>query len=160
MPNAKKLTKRQSAVIEDLFTSELDEEEVLEKHNVSQALYGRWLADERFVEQFERRISQAYCSGRVTLARYASVAAGKLIELTDCEKEETARKACLDIISLDPVAAGGRAPTAAAQDENTPGDSELPPEIASRILTVLAGRDDDREAVAIALHPHNVSPRV
>ena len=47
MSKAQKLTKRQRAVIEDLFTAEMDEQEVLEKHNVNRALYNRWQAEDR-----------------------------------------------------------------------------------------------------------------
>ena len=136
MTRPSKLTRRQQAVIDDLFNGELDEQAVLAKHNVSQALYNRWLADERFAQQFERRIVQAYRSGRIVLARYATAAAVKLIELTDCRKEETARKACLDIITLhDPGqgSTGTTTPPVAA-----PSDTELPPETASRILAALA----------------------
>jgi len=136
MPNAKKLTRRQRAVIEDLFTAEMDELEVLEKHDVKPALYSRWLADERFVEQFDRRLDQAYRSGRLTLARYASVAAAKLVALTDCKKEETARKACLDIITLDSPAARA---AIATEDPTETSATELPPETAARLLAALAG---------------------
>jgi hypothetical protein len=138
MTRATKLTRRQQAVIDDLFNGELDEQAVLQKHNVTHALYNRWLADERFAEQFERRITQAYRSGRIVLARYATAAAVKLIELTDCKKEETARKACLDIITLDCPTQGNVGPTTPAAVEATPSDSELPPETASRILAALA----------------------
>jgi len=139
MPKQKKLTRRQRAVMDDLFTSELDEQAVLQKHNVSHALYNRWLAGECFAEHFESRIAQACRSGRIVLARYATAAAVKLIELTDCEKEETARKACLDIISLQGPNQANPRPTARAENEATPPDSELPPETASRILAALAG---------------------
>ena len=142
MPSAKKLTRRQSAVIEDLFTSGMDEHRALEKHNVSQALYNRWLADEHFAEQVQRRIAQAHHFGRIALARYASGAARKLIEMTHSKSEETARKACLNIISLDTASEGGKGK---AEEDDTPGDSELPPEIASRILAALAGGDSEQE---------------
>ncbi len=142
MQETKKLTKRQRAVIEDLFTSELEDEEVLARHNVAPALYSRWLGDERFVEQFERRIAQAYHASRVTLARYAPVAAGKLITLTDCEKEETARKACLDIVTFNAVPAAA-AQSAAPREAQTPSNVELPPEVASRLLTALTETNDE-----------------
>ena len=136
MPKAKNLTRRQRAVIEDLFTTKMDEQKVLEKHHVSGALYSRWLADERFVEQFDRRIDQAYRSGHLTLARNASAAADKLVALTNCKKEETARKACLDIITLDSPAGAG--PVASVTEDAT---TELPPETAARLLAALAGDD-------------------
>jgi hypothetical protein len=138
MSEQKKLTRRQRAVIEDLFTGEMDQQGVLEKHNVSPALYARWLADEHFAEQFERRITQAYLSGRIVLARHATSAACKLINLTQCKKEEVARKACLDIISLHSRNQANAGPTVRTENEATPSDSELPPETASRILAALA----------------------
>jgi hypothetical protein len=57
MPKTKKLTRRQLAVIEDLFAGELDEQAVLNKHNVTPSRYEQWLAEEQFAEQFEERIS-------------------------------------------------------------------------------------------------------
>lgn len=135
MPKAKNLTRRQRAVIEDLFTAEMDEQAVLAKHHVHPALYSRWLANERFAEQFERRLDQAYRSGHLTLARYATVAASKLVELTDCEKEETARKACLDIITLHSPATANATTT---EDQTDTTETELPHETATRILAALA----------------------
>jgi hypothetical protein len=143
MPQEKNLTRRQRAVIEDLFTAEMDEQDVLDKHKVSGALYSRWLADERFVGELERRMAQAYRLGRLILARYATVAAGKLVHLTDCEKEEVARKACLDIITLDNPAPA-ISPNATSDPSDT-GPTELPPETARRILAALAGPPSDTE---------------
>ena len=137
MPKQKKLTRRQRAVMDDLFTSELDEQAVLQKHNVSHALYNRWLAGECFAQHFESRIAQACRSGRIVLARYATAAAVKLIELTDCEKEETARKACLDIITMHSVSPK-QTSTKTIQAAEKPSESTLSPETTSRILAVLA----------------------
>jgi len=82
MSKTTKLTKRQRAVLEDLFLGELDEQEALDKHKVSRALYERWLADERFATEFEERIVHSYRQSRVILARYAPLAAAKLVGLT------------------------------------------------------------------------------
>jgi len=100
----KRLSKKQLAVIEDLFAGELDEQAVLEKHRVSRNLYNRWLTDDRFIEQFNERIARAYRQSELIIARYAPLAAAKLVQLTECEKEETARKACLDILSFPTLA--------------------------------------------------------
>lgn len=135
MPKEKDLTRRQRAVLEDLFTAELDEQGVLNKHKVSDALYQRWWAEERFLEQFERRMVQSYRSGRLILARYATMAAGNLVHLADCEKEEVARRACLDIITLNNPAAAGACPT---KDHDDAREAELPPDVAHRILAALA----------------------
>lgn len=138
MAKARQLSTRQLAVIEDLFNGELDEQAVLDKYNVSRKLYNKWLADEVFVEQFDRRIAGAYRQSAAMIARYAPLAASKLVQLTGCEKEETARKACLDIIGFES--------DRAEQNQTQPGFypagpeavSELSGETASRLLAVLA----------------------
>jgi len=135
MPELKRLTKRQRAVIEELFADQANERDVLDKHNVSPALYDQWLGDERFREHLEQRIARAYREARLILARNAPQAARTLIELTRCKKEELARKACLDIIALPPASGPNGAPS--ADTENDPA-AELPPETATRLLAALA----------------------
>jgi len=44
MSQSKKLIRRQTAVVEDLFAGELGEQEVLQKHGVSPSLFERWVA--------------------------------------------------------------------------------------------------------------------
>ena len=100
MAQRKKLSKKQLAVMEDLFNGGLDEQAVLDKHKVSRNVYDRWLTDGLFVSEFDRRIMSAHRQSAALIARYAPLAAAKLVQLTESEKEETARKACLDIISL------------------------------------------------------------
>jgi hypothetical protein len=139
MPGAKQLTKKQLDVIEDLFTGELDEQAILDKYKLSRKIYNQWRNDESFAEQFEKRITDAYRQSDVLLARYAPVAAAKLIQLTDSDKPETARKACLDIISM-PILTANR--KAQLSDEPQPADTQLPaslnPETAGRLLALLA----------------------
>lgn len=139
MPGAKQLTKKQLAVIEDLFTGELDEQAILDKYRLSRKLYNQWRNDESFAEQFEKRITDAYRQSDVLIARYAPVAAAKLIQLTDSDKPETARKACLDIISM-PILTASR--EAHPPDEPQPADTQLPvslnAETAGKLLAVLA----------------------
>ena len=139
MGKRKNLTKKQLAIIEDLFAGELDEQAVLDKHKVSSNLYNRWLADKRFAEQFNECIARAYRQSELIIARYAPLAAAKLVQLTESDKEETARKACLDIISfprLAPQFSGGP-----STDSQVPPD--LPAETAGRLLAALAEERDD-----------------
>ncbi len=96
----KQLKKRQLAVIDDLFTGELGEQAVLDKHKVSRNVYNRWLAEGLFVSELDRRIISAYRQSAALIAKYAPLAAAKLVQLTESDKDETARKACMDIISL------------------------------------------------------------
>ncbi len=138
MRETKKLRKRQLAVIDDMFSGELDEQSVLAKHKVSRDVYNKWLADGDFVEEFDRRIASAHRQSGLIIARYAPLAAAKLVQLTESENQETARKACLDIISLPKIAA-----QKTEQSDKTKRDSENPAEqlsdeTASRLLAALA----------------------
>jgi len=137
MSKQNKLSQRQLDVIEDLFAGELDEQAVLEKHRVNPRLYKKWQADDAFIEQFERRIAAAYRQSAAMIARYAPAAAAKLVQLTQCDKEETARKACLDIISMQTPLSAPPRPKAADPDAH-----EQPPTLsdqtASKILALLA----------------------
>jgi hypothetical protein len=143
MSKSKKQNKRQLAVLEDLFAGKLDEQEVLQKHHVSPSLFERWLGDERFAEQFERRIARAHRRSRMILARYAPTAANKLVELTESENQETARKACLDIISLPAPADRQESPDVTPDPAGSPSAHTLSPETASRLLAALT-RDEPR----------------
>ena len=138
MAKQKQLTKRQLAVIEDLFSGELGEQQVLDKHNVSRNVYNKWQAEDNFSREFAQRIAGAHRQGQLIIARCASLAAAKLVQLTESENQETARKACLDIISL-PKSTADKAdrpsgPEMLGQQQN----QQLSPETASRLLTALA----------------------
>jgi len=148
MPKAKQLTKRQLEVIKDLFNGELDEQSVLDKHKIGRTLYNKRLEDENFIEQFDRRIAEAYRQSAVLLAKYAPLAAAKLIQLTESDKAETARKACLDIIQSDPRY---RTQDSKTQAQNSGPESEacglesvsITEQTASRLLAVLAEEGND-----------------
>lgn len=148
MTNRKQLTKRQLAVIEDLFSdfSMADEQAVLDKHKVSRNLYNKWLVDASFIEQFDQRIAAAHRHSAALIARYAPLAAAKLVQLTDSDKEETARKACLDIISL--LDSRCSSPDTQSSNEGRRMMDErqtlspLSPATASRLLAALAEQKD------------------
>ena len=141
MTKTKKLSKKQLVVIEDLFNGELDEQAVLDKHNVSRNLFNRWQGDENFIGQWDRRIAAAHRQSAALIAKYAPLAAAKLVRLTESEKEETARKACLDIISF-PLLAGKRLASPTEQQTAEPDNSDqtigLSEQLATKLLAVLA----------------------
>lgn len=140
MAKSKQLSTKQLAVIEDLFSGELGEQAVLDKYKVSRNLYNKWLANEVFAEQFDQRIAGAYRQSTVFIARNAPLAAAKLVQLAESGKEETARKACLDIISF-PSRTGSLADAAPASVKNSQlqkDSPELSTEAAGRLLAVLA----------------------
>ncbi|MHC4890828.1 MAG: hypothetical protein ACYTEO_15340, partial [Planctomycetota bacterium] len=123
---------------EDMFSGELDEQAVLAKHKVSRSLYDRWLADDGFAEQFSRRIASAHRQSELIIARYAPLAAAKLVQLTESENQETARKACLDIISLPKTGTTKiEGPDKAGKDSEKQAE-QLPEATASRLLAALA----------------------
>jgi len=136
-----KLSKRQLAVIEDLFDGEIEEQAVLDKYRVSRRLYNKWLADSNFAGEFDRRIDAAYRQSAVLIARYAPLAAAKLVQLTDSKNQETARKACLDIISMHASREArddGRGTKDETEPAESPPQSELSDQTASQLLATLA----------------------
>jgi hypothetical protein len=147
MPETKKLTKRQLDVIEELFAGHLDEQAILDKYKLSRKVYNKWRNNDDFIEQFEKRIAAAYRQSTVLIARYAHVAAAKLIELTDSDKPETARKACLDIISMPTLTAGKKAPSSdEPQYADTPPPVSFNAETAGKLLAVLAEEKANNES--------------
>ena len=138
MARKKQLRKRQLAVIDDIFSGELDEQSVLAKHKVSRDVYNKWLADADFAEEFDRRIASAHRQSKLIIARYAPLAAAKLVQLTESENQETARKACLDIISLPKIAAQKtELPDKVKKDSDNPAE-QLSEATVSRLLAALA----------------------
>ncbi len=135
MAKTKQPSKRQLDLIEDLFDERMLEQDVLEKYNVGRNLFNKWLLDETFAEQLDKRIAASYRSSAIYIARYAPLAAAKLVELTDSEKVETARRACLDIISMQ---SSGENPAAAANETAQENSPPFSADTAGKILAVLA----------------------
>ena len=138
MARRRYLSKRQLAVLDDLFNSELDEQAVLDKHKVSRNTYNKWLADDKFAEQFDERIAVAHRQSAALIARYASLAAAKLVQLTESENQETARKACLDIISLPKITAKRIEQPDKAKKDSDQQAEQLSESTASRLLAAMA----------------------
>jgi len=123
---------KQLRVLDDLFSGEMSEKEMLERHKVKRRTYEEWYEEELFAKEFKRRVNFLNRQAELILARYKSLAAAKLVSLTDSEREETARRACLDIISLKGQDDGkGRADGEADKEE-------LSEEKANAILSALA----------------------
>jgi len=139
MGKQKKLSKKQSAVLDDVFAGDLDEQAILEKHRVSQKTFNRWLGQDAFMAELNRRLQWLNLQSELIITRYKTLAAARLVQLTESDKEETARKACLDIIKLPsssdkPLKQPGDEPKASQPPEY----HELSPETCSRLLAVLA----------------------
>jgi len=146
MSKSKKSGRQQAAVLEDLFAGEPDPQTILDKHNINQDTYARWLAAPHFAALFEQRVARAHHEARLILARYAPRAARKLIELTQSGKEEVARKACLDIIALPAPPDPGPAPDHRPARAPARSTGALPAELASRLLAALANPTQPNDA--------------
>ncbi|MHC4747927.1 MAG: hypothetical protein ACYS18_11540 [Planctomycetota bacterium] len=96
----KDLSEKKWAVLEDLFYSELDENAVLKKHNVSRTTYERWLRQKLFSRQFQQYTASLARRTALAVAKAETEVAARLVELTRCQKEESARKACQHVLAI------------------------------------------------------------
>jgi len=137
MSEEKPLSAKQLAVIDDLFEGELKEQEILKKHKLNIKLYNKWLADEAFISHLDRQTAWEYRRSELMLARKARDAVSNLAGLTKSGQPETARKACLDIITISANRSAGSSATKA--DNPAPPESpNFSPETAGKLLAVLA----------------------
>jgi len=101
MGRRRRLTRKQLSVLDDLFSGDFnDEEAVLLKHKLSRNVYNKWLSEEGFSERFSNCVNGLNRQSELMIARYATLAAARLVHLTESKNQETGRKACLDIISF------------------------------------------------------------
>ncbi len=147
MAKQKRLSSNQLAVIDELFSGNFDEQAVLKKYKINRNTLNRWLADEFFDAELATRIASAHRQSEALIARYAPLAAAKLVQLTESEKEETARRACLDIITLPKLKAREKADEEIAEQAE---QIEISDETAGKILAVLACDDNDMGTVKCA----------
>lgn len=138
MAEQKRLGYRQLAVIDDLFTGELDQQQILRKHRIKPQTFDKWLDDEGFLVELDKRAQWLCRQGEFIIVRNKSLAAFRLVGLTNSESQETARKACLDVINLaNPAsrAGGGSGEESPRRAEHT---DALSSETAGKLLAVLA----------------------
>ena len=147
MAKTKQLSKRQLDVIEDLFDERMLEQEVLDKYNVGRNLFNKWLPDETFTEQLDKRIATSYRSSAIYIARYAPLAAAKLVQLTDSAKVETARRACLDIISMNSSGKNPAGIPAAGNEKQTENPPPFSADTAGKLLAVLAEQNQHQDDI-------------
>ena len=135
-----KLNKKQLTVIEDLFAGEIDEKQIIEKNKITKNTYNKWLADENFTAEITRRISVARLQSKLLIARFSLTAAAKLVQLTESEKEETARRACLDIIAFPDFAGEKLVQRQGGEDEDAQSELDFPltEKTAEKLLTAMA----------------------
>jgi hypothetical protein len=100
---SKALNKMQEKVLSRIFAGE-GEEDILKSLGIPQAVYQRWLKSEKYQKMLEQKIEDCRRQAKIMIASYQLIAAAKLIGLMTCEKEQTARQACLDILQMELIA--------------------------------------------------------
>jgi len=136
--NYRRLGKKQLAVVTDIFENALTETDALAKNRVTKWLYKKWLDNPAFTAELDARFDQALRRNKFLIAHYLPLAVQRLVQLTVSEKDETARKACLDLISLQSSDDGPEDSKNSQPQDNLP---ELSPEKASKMLAILAEDD-------------------
>jgi hypothetical protein len=96
------LNRQHKHVITDLFENGLKEHEVCAKHGLALDELRQWYRDDAFRQEVSLRLFVPVAIARIMLARAAADVASRLVAMTYSDKEETARKACLNIIGLLP----------------------------------------------------------
>lgn len=124
-----KPTKKMRAFLEDILTNRLSVETAMAKNSVSGELLKRWFSSPVFLQTLAKDTELAAKRADILISQNRITAAEKLVSLTNCDKEETARKACLDIIELT-----GKPEN--AEDKNT--TPVFSPETAEKLLKILA----------------------
>jgi hypothetical protein len=133
------LSKTQKAVLEDLLQNGISEQDAMQKHNVSMYRYRKWLANGLFAHELNLRLESAMRQKMIAMARSLPKAAAKLVNLTSSEKDETARKACLDIMAIQISNVPNQThQTAATEDEPL----TISDEKAARMLDILSQKDE------------------
>src|SRR4030042_3128582 len=94
-----KLTKMQKNVLSELFNGKI-ESEILESTKISPGLYRNWLRSDVWKKAFAERMEACQRQAQLMLSNFLVTATIKLIGLTESNNEETARKACLDILEM------------------------------------------------------------
>lgn len=130
----KAITKKQLDIIDEWFINGRDEAAVLQKYNIPQKIWKRWLADKSFDAAITDKLKSAQRQSQILISQYVPMAAAKLIQLCGSDKEETSRRACLDILALQ---AGNDQPKEADVDDDEE-KTTLDDETASKILATLA----------------------
>jgi hypothetical protein len=137
------IRQKQLDVIDEWFKNGGDEIAARKKYNVTPHIWKKWLADKSFNEAVKDRAEAVQRQSQILITQYKLLATAKLIELCDSDKEETSRKACLDILALQADSAGAPQAKGNGRSEGTDKDDDdgktmIDGETAAKLLAVLA----------------------
>ena len=148
------LTKKQRGVLADLFSGKFTVQEVLDKRKVTRRTYYRWHAQEYFAAEFKRLLELTQNEYQLIFAHYAPDIAMKLVSLTAADKDETARKACMDVIANHDRKVKHKSENETKPIKRPPVN--LSPEVASKMLALLV--EERRRKEGIGKDEHAGSP--
>lgn len=131
-PTNARLTKKQLHLI-NLLAKGTDFDEAGVQCGTAPATLRKWLSSETFTTELAFRQDIARRQSELLLSRFATTAASKLIALLESEKEETVRKACLDILNLT-----GKQPQATGENVPPKPIQPLDSKTADKLLEVLS----------------------
>lgn len=95
---------KKDKVIREILKGETDEDEILRKNKVGRKEFETWLDSEEWQAQFERHVRKNERRAQILITNFLTVAAAKLVGLTESDKDDTARKSCLDILQMPRIA--------------------------------------------------------
>jgi len=124
-----RLTKAQKNVLKAIFDERLSEEEALEKERTSVKVFENWLRESRFKKEHNTLMERCGRRANLIITTYKEIAALQLIKLTDCDKEVTARQACLDIINME---------NTGNKDKESEAPRAMRPETQEAILNIMS----------------------
>lgn len=139
-----KVTSKPTALraVDEILKGE-DEAKVLERYEIEPETFDKLLNSPKFILQVSNRIGLSIIRSKLLIAQYAQTATAKLISMTNCEKEETARKACLDVITLATKQSDATIQKEEVSEIVNSANQVITDEQASKMLAVLAGDDGD-----------------
>ena len=92
------LTGEQLAVARAMYEEGLTEVEASSRFGIPERRLRRWLDGEGMAKEFGRLGEESVRQTRSIISRYGPVAAARLVQLLDSEKEDTSRRAALDVV--------------------------------------------------------------
>jgi len=132
------LTKRQFNIIDEWFENGGNETTVLKKYNITHKKWEKWLADKAFGAAMADKVKAVQRQSQILIVQYVPMAAAKLIQLCGSDKEETSRKACLDVLALQAGGCKDAEPCVSTDACDNEEKTMLDEETAAKILAVLA----------------------
>ena len=134
------LSKRQKEVARALYEGRHSEAELAERFQLGRNTLAQWLEQPDFQQELQRLCQSSLRETRFIITRYGPIAALRLAELLGAEKDDTARRAALDMVDrcLKIVEPGGDSDRDGGGDRDDPFEQGISDEQARTMLLALA----------------------